>query len=63
MIGKHRYVRSFALTVLDLLKSMTILGAAQYLGVGWDLVKEIHKSQIKSFVSANTLKKGKTHWD
>ncbi len=38
--GKHRYVRSFALTVLDLLKFGTIRSVAEYLGVGWDLVKE-----------------------
>lgn len=44
--GKHRYVRSFALTVLDLLKFGTIRSVAQYLGVGWDLVKEIHKERL-----------------
>jgi transposase len=46
MMGKHRYVRSFALTVLDLLRFGTIRWVAQYLGVGWDLVKEIHKSKL-----------------
>jgi len=44
--GKHRYVRSFALTVLDLLSFGTIRAVAHYLGVGWDLVKEIHKSKL-----------------
>jgi hypothetical protein len=44
--GKHRYVRSFALTVLDLLKFGTIRAVAAYLGVGWDVVKEIHKGRL-----------------
>lgn len=47
MLGKHRYVRSFALTVLDLLRFGTIRSVAHYLGVGWDLVKEIHKSKLR----------------
>jgi len=47
MIGKHRFVRSFALTVLDLLRFGTIRSAAHYLGVGWDLVKDIHKSRLR----------------
>jgi transposase len=47
MIGKHRYVRSFALTALDLLRFGTIRWVAHYLGVGWDLVKEIHKSKLR----------------
>lgn len=44
--GKHRYARSFALTVLDLLTFGTISSVAHYLGVGWDLIKEIHKSKL-----------------
>jgi transposase len=44
--GKHRYVRSFALTVLDLLKFGTIQAVAAFLRVGWDLVKEIHKARL-----------------
>lgn len=44
--GKHRYVRSFALTVLDLLKFGTIRAVAAHLGVGWDMVKEIHKERL-----------------
>jgi transposase len=47
MTGKHRYVRSFALTVLDLLRFGTIRWVAHYLGVGWDLVKDIHKSKLR----------------
>ncbi len=47
MIGTHRFVRSFALTVLDLLKFGTIRSVAEYLGVGWDLVKNIHKERLR----------------
>ena len=47
MTGKHRYIRSFALTVLDLLRFGTIRSVAHYLGVGWDMVKEIHKSKLR----------------
>ena len=46
MLGKHRYARSFALTVMDLLKFGTIQATAHYLGVGWDLIKEIHKENL-----------------
>jgi len=46
MDGKHRYVRSFALTVLDLLQFCTIQAVSQYLGVGWDMIKEIHKERL-----------------
>ena len=45
MIGTHRFARCFALTVLDLLKFGTIRSVAEYLGVGWDLVKNIHKER------------------
>jgi transposase len=47
MIGTHRYVRSFALTVLDMLRFSTIRSVAEYLGVGWDLVKNIHKERLQ----------------
>jgi len=39
MTGTHRYVRSFALTVLDMLRFATISSVAEFLGVGWDLAK------------------------
>ncbi len=47
MVGTHRFVRSFALTVLDMLKFGTIRSVAEYLGVGWDLVKNIHKERLQ----------------
>lgn len=46
MDGKHRYVKAFVLTVLDLLKFGTIQSVAEYMGVGWDLIKNIHKSKL-----------------
>jgi transposase len=46
MDGNKRYTRSFALTVLDLLKFATIKDVAGYLHVGWDLVKQIHKQKL-----------------
>lgn len=47
MTGTHRFVRSFALTVLDMLRFGTIQSVAEFLGVGWDLVKNIHKERLQ----------------
>jgi len=47
MVGTHRYTRSFAMTALDLLRFGTIKDVSNYLGVGWDLVKDIHKSKLQ----------------
>jgi transposase len=47
MDGKKRYTRSFALTVLDLLQFATIAAVADYLQVGWDLIKMIHKQKLQ----------------
>lgn len=46
--GNARYTRSFAQTVLDLLRFGTIRSVAEYLRVGWDLIKNIHKSHLTS---------------
>lgn len=48
MDGKHRYTRSFALIALDLLRFGTIKDVAHYLHVGWDLIKDIHKTKLQS---------------
>ena len=48
MRGNKRYTRAFALTVLDLLQFATIKAVANYLNVGWDLVKQIHKQKLKT---------------
>lgn len=45
--GKQRMVRAFVEYVLCLISLGTILGVAQFLGVGWDLVKNIHKNHLK----------------
>jgi len=59
MIGTHRFVRSFALTVLDMLKFGTIRSVAEFLGVGWDLVKNIHKERLRFFYRKIPLNKVK----
>jgi transposase len=45
--GKQRMVRAFVEYVLGLIAIGTILGVARFLGVGWDLVKSIHKEHLK----------------
>lgn len=57
MLGKRRYVRSFALTVLDLLRFGTIQAVARYLHVGWDLVKEIHTAKLQTLYRRIPLQK------
>ena len=44
--GNTRYTRSFATTVLELLRFGTIQAVAEHLHVSWDLVKEIHKNWL-----------------
>ncbi len=60
MDGTHRFVRSFALTVLDMLRFGTIRSVAQYLGVGWDLVKNIHKQKLQFLYRKIPLKEVRT---
>lgn len=48
MEGTRRYTRSFALTVLDLLQFGTVKSVANYLQVGWDMIKEIHKIKLST---------------
>ncbi len=59
MQGTARYTRSFALTVLDLLRSWTIRAVANYLHVSWDVVKGIHKSKLATRYRSIDLKKVK----
>jgi len=56
MLGKHSYVRSFALQVLDLLKIGTIKDVADFMGTGWDLIKNIHKTKLKSMYRSRPIK-------
>ena len=44
--GKRRYTNSFAQYVVQLCRIATIKAVARLLGVGWDLVKEIHKEHL-----------------
>jgi len=54
--GKARHTRHFAQFAIDLVHWMTVLGVARVLGVGWDLVKDIHKEHLKSKYKAPPLK-------
>lgn len=44
--GTARYTRSFAHTVLDMLRFATIKSVADFLHVSWSLVKDIHKHKL-----------------
>jgi transposase len=55
MHGNRRYTRSFALTVLDLLQFATIRAVADYLHVGWDMIKEIHKLKLTNIYKKQHL--------
>jgi len=54
---KKRYTRAFARLVLDLSRYMTIQAVARYLGVGWDLVKEIQKEYLYKRYRSPKLRK------
>jgi transposase len=57
MDGKHRYTRSFAMTALDLLRFATIKDVANYLHVGWDLIKGIHKTKLQRLYKKMSIQK------
>ncbi len=44
--GKARHIKAFARLVVDLCGITTIRNVARYLGVGWDLVKDIFKAEL-----------------
>ena len=46
--GTARYTRSFAQTVLDMLRFATIKSVADFLHVSWSLVKDIHKHKLSN---------------
>jgi transposase len=54
--GKARHTRRFAQFAIDLVHWMTVLGVARVLGVGWDLVKDIHKEHLHRRYKAPPLK-------
>ena len=45
--GKSRHTRQFARFAMDLLHLMTIAGVSKILGVGWDLIKDLHKEYLQ----------------
>lgn len=56
MCGSKRYSRAFALSVMDFLQFGTIQAVAKHLQVGWDMIKEIHKSKLQTRYRAPRLK-------
>jgi transposase len=48
MLGTRRYTRAFASFALDLLQFGTIQAVSKYLKVGWDMIKDIHKTKLQS---------------
>ena len=53
--GKTRHTKSFARYVLNLCAAMTIKQVALLLGVGWDLVKDLHKRYLKKRLKKRKL--------
>jgi transposase len=48
MRGKSPLTRAFAHTALDLLFFGTIQSVAEFLGLGWDCIKDLHKDKLKN---------------
>lgn len=55
MHGNRCYPRSFPQTVLDLLQFATIRAVANYLHVGWDMIKEIHTLKLSRLYKKQDL--------
>jgi transposase len=53
---RRTYTKAFARYVLDLSRHMTIKDVACHLGVGWDIVKEIQKKDLRKRFSKPKLK-------
>lgn len=51
------YSKSFERCALDLLRFGTVGSVARHLGVGWDMIKSIHKKDLKKRFSKPSLKK------
>ena len=54
--GSRSYTHRFARYVVDLLRMATLKDVAALLGVGWDMVKEIHSSYLKRHYSPPSLR-------
>lgn len=55
--GKRRYLKAFGRYVVELCRITTLQAAANLLGVGWDLVKQIHKEHLRSKLRRRKLSK------
>lgn len=54
--GQRRHLKSFARYVVDLCRLIPIKQVADLLGVGWDMVKEIHKEYLQTQWKTKNLK-------
>ena len=57
---RRTYTRAFGRYVLDLMKFGTIEHVAKHIGVGWDLVKDIHKRHLHRRFDKPSLKNIRT---
>ncbi len=55
--GRSRYTKRFARYTIELCKVMTISDVASHLCVGWDLVKDLHKSYLRKHFKTRPLSK------
>lgn len=55
--GRSRHTRQFARFAMDLLYWMTIAGASKILGVGWDMIKDLHKEYLQKRYKSPPLEK------
>ncbi len=55
--GSRSYTKRFGQFLLQLCASMTLKDVARRLGVGWDLVKELHKASLQRRVRRRKLSK------
>lgn len=56
MKGKSRMSRSFIRMALDLLSFSTIKSVSDFLNVGWDAIKDLHKDKLESLYKRISLK-------
>ncbi len=55
--GRRRYLKAFGRLVLQMCRALTIKAVADLLGVGWDLVKQIHKEHLGKRLKKRKLSK------
>jgi len=54
---RKSYTRAFARFARDLLREMTMLAVANFLGVGWDLVKDILRTHLEKRAERRSFRK------